>query len=280
MMGHLDIDAAAFRASFARCSLLVRHSLLEHPLFAMDEIAALADRLPPDLVRREQGDLPLDNRGYVDAGAGRPSETVRGIERNGARVSLREIQCDPLYRTLIDECLDEVEPVLDGLEGGMCRRSGYIFVSSPAATTPMHFDPEHSFLLQVRGTKTVYSVPRTDPSVIQAELDNYYDGAPCSFGDLRQSADRYDLWPGAGVYFPSFVPHWVKTHGGVSVSFSIPFYTRFSERAEYVNRVNTRLRRLRLRPRPPGESLTVDRTKAAVMRSWGRVRRGRTGTPV
>ena len=34
-------------------------------------------------------------------------------------------------------------------EGGMVDRAGYLFISSPAATTPMHFDVEHSFLLQV-----------------------------------------------------------------------------------------------------------------------------------
>ena len=59
-------------------------------------------------MRRERGDLPLDDRGYVDAGVGPPSETVRGIEHNGFRVSLREVQSDPVYRTLIDACLDEI----------------------------------------------------------------------------------------------------------------------------------------------------------------------------
>ena len=44
-------------------------------------------------------------------------------------------------------------------EGGVVRRSGYIFVTSPGSTTPMHFDPEHSFLLQVHGTKRVCSAP-------------------------------------------------------------------------------------------------------------------------
>ena len=33
----------------------------------------------------------------------------------------------------------------------MTRRAGYLFISCPAATTPMHFDVEHSFLLQVKG---------------------------------------------------------------------------------------------------------------------------------
>jgi hypothetical protein len=272
---HLDVDGPAFRRAFAHHSVLVGHHLVDHPLLQLDEIARLADRLAPDQVRRERSDLPLDNRGYVDEGDGPPSTAVLGVEENGVRISLREIQSDPVYRALIDACLDEVAPLLGDREGGMRRRSGYLFVSSPAATTPMHFDPEHSFLLQVRGTKTVSSVPRHDAAGVQRELDHYYDGAPCAFDAMQRDALHFDLTPGHGVYFPSFVPHWVETHAGVSVSFSIPFYTRFSERAEYVNRVNTRLRKLRLAPRPPGASTRVDVAKATALRSWTRLRRPR-----
>jgi hypothetical protein len=264
----LELVTDSFSSAFSRRSVTVRHSLVDHPLLQLDAIARLADRLPPDLVRRERRDLPLDNRGYVDAGQGPPSQTVLNIEQSDMRISLREIQCDPAYSALIDACLDEVDVLLGSREGGMCRRSGYLFVSSPAATTPMHFDPEHSFLLQVRGDKTVFSVPRVDPDAIQRELDHYYDGEPCGFDSMQQSADRFELEPGDGVYLPSFVPHWVETRGGLSVSFSIPFYTRASERAEYTNRVNTRLRRLGVSPRPPGASTTVDRAKATLMRSW------------
>jgi hypothetical protein len=275
MNRNLDVAPDDFKRAFARASVAVRHTLCDHPLLQLEAISELADRLVPDQVRRERGDLPLDDRGYVDAGVGPPSATVRGIEHNGFRMSLREIQSDPVYRALIDACLDEIAVILGSREGGMCRRSGYIFVTSPAATTPMHFDPEHSLLLQIRGTKTVYSVPRVEPEAIQRELDRYYDGAPCNLADLERSADRFELEPGDGVYFPSFVPHWVSTHDGVSVSFSIPFYTRYSERAEYVNRVNKRLRRFGMSPTPPGRSKTADVAKATLMRSWTRIRNPR-----
>ena len=75
----VEIDAAAFADAFARRSIAVRHGLADHPLFTIDAIAELADRLPPESVRRERGDLPLANSGfgYVDVGTGAPSETVR-----------------------------------------------------------------------------------------------------------------------------------------------------------------------------------------------------------
>ena len=88
----------------------------------------------------------------------------------------------------------------------------------------------------------------------------------------RNRDQEFVLEPGDGVYFPSFVPHWVYTEGGgTSVSFSLPFYTRFGERAAYVHRFNTRLRAVGRSPRPPGTSEGIDRLKALALRSWTRL---------
>jgi Cupin superfamily protein len=276
----LEIDAPAFSDAFARRSVAVNHRLVDHPLFSLEAIAQLADRLPADAVRRERGNLPLVNRdGYVDVGQGPPSATILDIERNGFRVSLRDIQRDPAYKRLIDECLDEVEPILGGREGGMRRRTGYLFITAPAANTPMHFDPEHSFLLQVRGVKHVSVAAFEDDSIRQRELDRYYDAAECDFAAMEEIAEDFRLDPGVGVYLPSFVPHWVTTEAGISVSFSIPFYTQFAERAESVNRINRRLRKLSLTPRGPGRSEPVDKVKAASFDLWGKLSEARRKLP-
>jgi hypothetical protein len=276
----LDIDASAFGDAFARRSIAVHHKLIDHPLFTIDAMAELADRLPPESVRRESGDLPLVNRnGYVDVGEGPPSATIRDVERNGFRISLRDIQQDPQYAELINECLDQVEEILQHREGGMRRRTGYLFITAPASTTPMHFDPEHSFLLQVRGVKHVSVAAFEDDSVRQRELDRYYDAEECDFPAMEEVAEDFRLDPGVGVYLPSFVPHWVNTEAGISVSFSIPFYTQFSERAESVNRINRRLRKMRLSPRGPGRSEPVDRVKATSFEVWGKLRDARRKLP-
>jgi hypothetical protein len=276
----LDIEASVFSDAFARRSIAVNHHLVDHPLFSLDAIAELADRLPPDSVRRERGNLPLVNReGYVDVGEGPPSATIRDIERNGFRVSLRDIQEDPAYARLIGECLDEVETILGGREGGMRRRTGYLFITAPAANTPMHFDPEHSFLLQVRGVKHVSVAAFDDDSIRQRELDRYYDAAECDFAAMEEIAEDFRIDSGVGVYLPSFVPHWVTTEAGISISFSIPFYTEFSERAESVNRINRRLRKLNLSPRGPGYSQPVDKVKAASFDLWGKLSEARRKLP-
>lgn len=271
----VQMDTAAFADAFARRSIAVRHSLVDHPLFTIDAIAELADRLPPDSVRRERADLPLANAGfgYVDVGTGPPSETIRDVERSGIRVSLRDIQQAPEYAELINECLDEVEELVADREGGMTRRAGYLFISAPASNTPMHFDVEHSFLLQVKGIKHVSVASfEHDPIARHRELDRYIDGEECDFDAMQETAITTRLEPGVGVYLPSYVPHWVETEAGVSVSFSIPFFTAYTERAEGVSRINRRLRQLHLSPQPLGTSESVDKTKAAVFRSLQKLR--------
>jgi len=277
----VDIDAGSFVDAFARRSMYVRHALVDHPLFTMEAIAELADRLPPESVRRERGQLSVINtEGYVDIGEGPPSATIMDIERNGFRVSLRDIQQDPEYARLINECLDEVDALVGAREGGMCHRAGYLFITSPAATTPMHFDVEHSFLLQVRGTKNVsVAAFDRDPDLLERERDRYIDGVGCDFAAMEAAAETFRIESGLGVYIPSYVPHWVQTEAGTSISFSIPFFTPYCQRAEQVHVINRRLRKLHLSPRPPGRSEPLDRTKVRLAKSWQRLRNARRGLP-
>jgi cupin superfamily protein len=273
----VHIDRQSFAAAFAKRSVYVEHGLSDHPLFTLEAIAELADRLPPESVRRERGDLPVMNTdGYVDVGEGPPSQTILDIERNGFRVSLRDIHQVPEYAEVVHDCLDQVSPLMADREGGMVHRAGYLFISSPSATTPMHFDVEHSFLLQVRGKKNVHVAAfADDPALLQREILRYVDGQECDFAAMEAVADTFGIEAGLGVYLPSYVPHWVDTEAGVSISFSIPFYTAFCRRAESVYRINRRMSKLHLTPRPPGASVPVDRTKEAVSRSWSILRAAR-----
>jgi hypothetical protein len=270
----VDIDPQSFAAAFAKRSVYVKHGLSDHPLFTLEAIAELADRLPPESVRRERAHLPFVNtEGYVDVGEGPPSQTVLEIERNGFRVSLRDIHQAPEYAEVVEDCLDDVNALVADREGGMVDRAGYLFISSPSATTPMHFDVEHSFLLQVRGKKNVHVAAfDDDPGLLQRELSRYVDGQECDFAAMNAVAETFGIEAGLGVYLPSYVPHWVDTEAGVSISFSIPFFTAFCRRAESVYRINRRMRKLHLAPRPPGASQPIDRTKEAVFRSWSILR--------
>ena len=48
---------------------------------------------------------------------------------------------------------------------------------------------------------------------------------------MASTCDTFVFHPGDGLYLPSFVPHWVEQTGAdASISFSIPFYTRYCRR--------------------------------------------------
>jgi hypothetical protein len=269
----LEIDPQAFTKGFSERSFVVRHALLDHPLLTLESIARLADELPSESVWRRSGDRAV---GVASAGedpdTGPPSETIRDIDRNGRWVMLRFIEQVPEYAALVNSCLDDVEPYLASREGGMAERNGYLFLSSPSAVTPVHFDSEHNLLLQIRGTKEVSVCEFADEHMQAHAVERHWDHVQPDFNAMTAEAQTYKLLPGDGIYMAPYLPHWVQNGEEVSISLSIPFYTKVALRTEHVNKVNARLRRLRLRPRAPGASETVDRAKDVVFNSGLKVR--------
>jgi JmjC domain len=282
----IELDSRQFSTCFAREPMAVRHSLVDEPLLELEAIAELADSLPPGSVERhgEAANLPVVMPGGAPAVTGRPSDTVRGIETNGCWMVLWYIEQSAPYADLLRRCLAGVAPHIPAAEGTMRREESFLFLSAPNAVTPVHFDPEHNFLLQIRGMKDMNVCPFPDPAAEQHELVRYYDGGHRNLESVPSEETTFRLEPGTGVYIPSFMPHWVKNGDGPSVSLSITFRTAVSERAEHIHTVNARLRRLHLTPASPGRSPAADRAKAitySCFLGWrsraGRMRRHLSG---
>ncbi|HSK51090.1 MAG TPA: cupin domain-containing protein [Solirubrobacterales bacterium] len=262
----LDIEADRLVANFSREPFGVHHHLADHELLSVEALAQLAETLPSQSVEH--------NLGNVDVVAGNatlevldqsPGEVARNIETNGCWLLLRNIEQSPAYRQLLDDTLNEVDPLVRGREGGMNLREGFVFLSAPHSTTPAHTDHEHNFLLQVRGTKQMNIGRFADAEVEQRHLEEMFAGMP-NLDQLPSDPVPYDLAPGDGVYVPPNVPHWVVNGPAVSVSLSITFRTPVTERGGVVHTVNRRLRKVGIKPRPPGEHLATDRAKLKVHR--------------
>ncbi len=276
-----SLDVPEFAAAFGRRPTPVQHTLVDHPLLALDAIAELADRFP-GRIERHVADLPLVMPGGAPELGGRPSDTVRGIEENGCWMVFWYLELDPEYRALLNRCLDEVAPYLPGEAGGMRRREAFLFLSSPNAVTPIHFDHEHNFLLQIRGSKAMHVCPFADSEAECRELERLYDGGEFldrNLGGVPSEGETYELAPGTGVYVPSFMPHWVKNGPTASVSLSLTFRTPASQRLERVHLLNARLRRAGLSPRRPGSSAVRDRVKESVWVAMAPARRLRARRP-
>jgi len=70
----------------------------------------------------------------------------------------------------------------------------------------------------------------------------------------------YKMVPGDGVHIPVNAPHWVTNGESPSVSLSVNFEFKGSEKSD-VYRTNYYLRQLGLTPTPPGESPLKDEVK-------------------
>lgn len=272
----LDLDPAEFARGFDRCGFTIAHRLASHPLFALERLAELARTLPEGSIEYNAGNVPVDLDPRLTPRNGlSPEETVRRIRECRSWMVLKNVEQDRAYAGLLDACLDEVRRLSEPMQPGMCRREGFIFVSSPGSVTPYHIDPELNFLLQIAGEKTVHMWDPCDRGVIsEPELECKAMGGHRNLrfrDDYRPKATRFTLTPGRGLHFPVGAPHWVQNGDAVSVSFSITFYTRAVDRRATVRRVNGHLRRFGLDPTPPERSALLDALKYNGYRAYRRL---------
>ncbi len=255
----IALDTTQFAADFNRRPFLVRHALADHPAFRLERLIDLARRLPPERVEYNAGDLPLTQDPRLTPRTGLSvEETIRRITDCRSWMVMKRVEDDPEYQRVLDDCLDEIGPLVPGMR----TRRSFIFVSSPGSVTPYHIDHEYNFLLQIRGHK---SISIFDRSVLSEEqIERFYRGEHRNlvFHERHaQTALSFELGPGDGVHVPVNAPHYVLNGAEVSISFSITFRTPEGDRRSAVYVANDRLRRLGITPRPVGTAPFIDRTK-------------------
>jgi len=265
----------------------VTHQLMGHPLLQLDSLVALGKRLEARRLVRTHSDDAGAGSSFADAPLLHPNaksaeETLAGIAEAKAWMSLLNVQADPIYRRLVDEVLDEVRPLVESRDPGMCYRAGWIFVSSPGAVTPFHIDHEHNIILQIRGTKRLYTWDPFDRVVVSERAQElFHDEHSRELvtwnEDFRRRARVFDLVPGLGGYMPSTSPHMVENGDEPSITVSFTYYTDSTRQRELLYRGHARLRRLGFNPRAIGASPARDKVATAVLSGYetarGAVRR-------
>ena len=274
----LDFDPETFRAHFNREPFLFRHHLSDHPLFRLPRLAELARTLPPSIVEYNAGKIPVslpdwENTPYTGLSA---EETVRRIEECGSWMVLKRAEADAECLDVLNRCLDEIEPLSEPIEPGMCEREAAIFVTSPASITPYHMDHEINFLLQIRGSKTISVFSAADREVLsEQELEKHFSG-PAIHRNMvfheryQERAQVFELKAGYGIHIPTTDPHWIKNGDSVSISFSNGFKTRASLRRGMIYKLNGRMRKMGLHPAPYGTGGLRDTMKLQVLRALNR----------
>jgi hypothetical protein len=269
---HIHLDPAAFEPWKVQDAT---HTLSDHPLLQIGALIELGKRQQQrNLIRTHSADASAGTS-FAQAptlhpNPNGPEATLADLEKANAWMSLLNVQADPLYRRLIDEVLEEIRPMVEERDPGMCHRGGWIFLASPKAVTPFHMDPEHNVILQIRGTKRLYTWDPFDRVVVSERAhelfhDRYWAGQAPWSEQWRARARVFELAPGLGGYMPSTTPHMVENGDGPSITMSFTYFTDATRRRELLSRCNVRLRRLGLDPLPIGVSPGRDRVKHAVL---------------
>ena len=270
----IEADPADFQEKFNRKTFEVRHYLATHPLFQLPKLLELAERTlktRPNEIYYDAGDIKVDQR--WDAVPKKPFSAVEAMERVetcGAWFIFRSAQNDPEYRVFLDKGLAELKQHMGpGIDSQIMVEDIIIFVTSPKRVTTYHIDRECNFLLQIKGTKTLHVFEREDRDVLpEEEIERFWtidNNAPIYKPHLQERAITYKMVPGNGVHIPVNCPHWLQNDDNVSVSLSVNFQFKDQLRAN-AYRANFWLRKLGLKPTPPGISPILDSIKSQAVR--------------
>ncbi len=266
-----NLDARAdFAASYPEGPHKLNHNLENHPLLELDALARLGEALPAASVEYNRGDVPVgitEKPGTTGLSIG---ETIRSIATSNSWAALKNIEQDPGYNGLLMGLLEELRPVIERRTGRMMKPQGFIFISSPDAVTPYHFDPEHNILLQLRGTKVMTLFPAGQPDYAPDQVHEIYHrggGRELRWHDtFARDGMPFPLAPGEALYVPVMAPHFVQNGPQPSISLSITWRSEWSFAEADARAFNGLLRKWGFHPRPPGRWPARNRAKALAWR--------------
>lgn len=263
----IPADRTLARQYFPHRPFLVRHDHTGDPRLALPALLALARELPTDRVEYNLGDLAVNqDPGAIPGNALSVEDTLLRIGECRSWLVMKNIERSAQYSALLQESLAALDAVIRLVFPRVSGLEGFLFVSSPGSVTPFHIDPEHNFLFQIRGTKTIHIFDRDDRDVLsERQIEASCFGAHRNLpyrDEFEPRGQTFTLGPGDGLYFPVRAPHWVQNGSDVSVSYSFTFRSSASERERKAAFVNALLRRGGLAPRPVGAGR--DRAKVAI----------------
>ena len=263
-----------FAAAYPEAPIKLRHGIESHPLLERDALASLAEALPEKSVEYNRGDVPIGVSGKPE-GTGIPiGETIRNIARSNSWAVLKNIEQHGPYATLLHGLIAELRDEIRAATGTIHHPQGYIFISSPNAVTPYHFDPEHNILLQLTGSKVMTVYPAGDTSFAPDTLhESYHTGGGRELTWDDAFADKgaaIALTAGEAVHVPVMAPHFVRNGPAPSVSLSITWRSEWSYEEADARAFNGLLRRYGLSPNAPARWPVRNRLKATGWRIFRR----------
>lgn len=269
-----------FTRNYNRASFLFQHALTENPLFELDKLAELATRFSEHRERLyfSSGRGTVQDRWNGDGGTGNSvAQAIASIAERDSLIMLKRVELDPEFGPLVQNLLSAiVDAVGPQMRDDVIIGRGTVLIASPHRITSYHLDADVNWLFQVRGDKTIHVYDQMDRTLVtNEELENYFAGDPngAVFRENRiDDAIKYDLLAGRGVHIPCGAPHWAMNRDTPSVALSVNFDLKSMQRLGRIYRLNSRLRRIGVKPIGPGLLPWRDRLKLAALAGLDAVR--------
>ena len=138
------------------------------------ELAERTIKTRPAGIYYDAGDIRVDQRwDQMPKKQFSVVETMKRIETCGAWLLFKDVQRDPDYRAFLGRGWDKIKAKIgDNLKSQVLREDALIFVTSPKRIATYHIDRECSFLLQIKGTKTIHIFDRADRRFFRKKRSN------------------------------------------------------------------------------------------------------------
>lgn len=254
------------------------HGLLDHPSMSLSTLAKVLPELPADQVMysRKLDDRSINfDTAHIEHQNGLSiEETIENIRTSSSYIAVRKPEVHPQFKDLARVIGRDIGEVMR--KQGTGKAPGelelWLFIASPGAVTPFHFDRLSNFLLQFRGSKKLavfepWNDEVFEPSAYEAHVAR--EERRMEWHDAKDRfAHKFDVSPGQGVHIPFLGGHYVENGpGDASITLSVFFHndetTRWS-RALMTNHIlRKRLGRFGFVPRPVHSWHALDSVKAA-----------------
>jgi hypothetical protein len=230
------------------------HKLLGHPALDISNLAKVLPELPTERVMYSKGLNLLGanfDRAHIDNKNGLSiEETIETIRTSNSYVAVRGPENHASFKGLHKMMCEDIGKLmkLNGTGQMPTEAEMWLFIASPNAVTPFHFDRFSNFLLQFRGSKEVAVFdPWNDEVITPQEYEAYTARSDRKIRwepEMDRFAHKFNFKPGQAIHIPFLGGHYVKNGPeDVSISLAIFFHTEETQRLKQALVINDLLRR-------------------------------------
>lgn len=263
-----------------------KHKLMGHPTLSIDNLAKAIPEMPEYQVMYSKGlnDLGINfDRAHIDHKNGLGlRETIETIATSNSYIAVKNPETHPSFKELFSDLANDMSELIKLKGKGIVAKEPmlWMFIASPNAQTPFHFDRYSNFIMQFRGSKEIAVFPPLNEKVISVEDYEAYmdrqDSKPLWREELDQYGEKFNFTPGEALHIPFTSGHYVKNGPeDVSISLSMFFHSDETIRRTNAMRINHRLRRrlnkIGLNVTPAGRSDRLDAFKSSMLPAADRI---------